>query len=105
MEARPARAAQPGTAPDQRVVDIGNILSLRHQVPTGGTPLTCWSRISNCGWLRGKKRSNLSIRKRSNTLFLGGRVCRRDAVLTRRWTWRQSDRTLTLPSTTAIEYT
>ncbi len=87
------------------LVDIGNIVSLRHIVPAGGHAIDVIS-------------GDLSLRAASGdesfTPFGADKVehpepgeiifAEGDVVLTRRWTWRQANHTLTLPTTTAIEY-
>jgi DNA/RNA-binding domain of Phe-tRNA-synthetase-like protein len=86
------------------LVDIGNLLSLRHLVPAGGHA------IDRLG-------GNLSLRlAEGDEIFvpyggteqehpLPGEVVFAEGkiILTRRWTWRQGNHTLTLPETTAIE--
>ncbi|MBN1536592.1 MAG: hypothetical protein JW908_07670 [Anaerolineales bacterium] len=87
------------------LVDIGNIISLRRLVPIGGHAID-------------KLEHNMELRLASGEETfepfgtseiehpLPGEVvfCEGDIVLTRRWTWRQANRTLTLPETTAIEF-
>lgn len=87
------------------LVDIGNIISLRRLVPTGGHAID-------------KLKHNMELRLATGAETfepfgtteteypLPGEVvfCEGDIVLTRRWTWRQANRTLTLPETTAIEF-
>ncbi len=87
------------------LVDIGNLLSLRHLVPMGGHAIDL-------------TRGSYLLRPATGTetfvpfgtdqpehpdpgeiVFAEG-----DVVLTRRWTWRQANHSLTLPGTTAIEY-
>jgi len=87
------------------LVDIGNILSLRHQVPTGGHAIDLLEQDIELRLAAGQETfkpfdsEEIEHPLPGEVVFVEG-----DAVLTRRWTWRQSDRTLTLPSTTAIEY-
>lgn len=87
------------------LVDIGNIISLKYFLPVGGHAI---DHIDG----------NLSLRiATGDEIFvpLGGEekehpqkgeviFCDENIVLTRRWTWRQGNHTLTLPSTTSIEY-
>lgn len=87
------------------LVDIGNILSLRHLVPTGGHALD-------------NIRENIELRPASGMedfvpfgsqehehpdageyVFVEG-----NTVLTRRWSWRQANHSLTVLSTKVIEY-
>jgi DNA/RNA-binding domain of Phe-tRNA-synthetase-like protein len=86
------------------LVDIGNIVSLRHLLPVGGHATDVLTR-------------DIALRPASGTeefvpfgsqevehpapgefIFVEG-----DKVLTRRWIWRQANHTLTLPETTAVE--
>ncbi|HNX32544.1 MAG TPA: phenylalanine--tRNA ligase beta subunit-related protein [Holophaga sp.] len=87
------------------LVDLGNALSLRHLVPVGSHAIDVVT-------------GNLSLRPATGEeafvafgseqeehpnpgeiVFTEG-----NTVLTRRWSWRQSNHTLTLPGTTAIEF-
>ena len=87
------------------LVDIGNILSLRHLVPTGGHSLdTIKADIS----LRPADGSEEFIPFGSEEMehpdpdefvFVEG-----NTVLTRRWSWRQANHSLTLPATKVIEF-
>lgn len=87
------------------LVDIGNIVSLRHLVPAGGHAIDV---------LTGDIALRLATGKEEFVAF-GSEVMEHpvpgeiifaegDTVLTRRWTWRQAKHTLTLPETTAIEF-
>jgi len=87
------------------LVDIGNILSLRHLVPMGGhaIDLTQGSYL-----LRPATGAETFVPfgtdqsehpEPGEIIFAEG-----DVVLTRRWSWRQANHSLTLPETTAIEY-
>jgi len=87
------------------LVDIGNIISLRHLVPVGGHAL---DEVSHDLMLR------LATGDETFTAFgsdqvetpLPGEVifAEEKVVLTRRWSWRQANHTLTLPTTRAIEF-
>lgn len=87
------------------LVDIGNVISLRHIIPVGGHAIDV-------------VKQDLSLRKASGAeefvafgsqktenpkpgeiIFAEG-----STVLTRRWSWRQANHTLTLDSTTAIAF-
>lgn len=87
------------------LVDIGNVLSLRHLIPTGGHAIDLLEddielRLADGGeTFKPFDSHEIEHPLPGEVVFVEG-----NAVLTRRWTWRQSDRTLTLPSTTAIEY-
>lgn len=87
------------------LVDIGNLLSLRHLLPVGGHAIDL---------LRGDIALRLATGEEIFVPFgtteeehpLPGEVifAEGNTVLTRRWTWRQGQHTLTLPETTAIEF-
>lgn len=89
------------------LVDIGTILSLRHLVPAGGhaidvltqditlRPATGQETFIPFGEAADEKPEHPNP---GEIIFVEG-----DVVLTRRWVWRQSNHTLTLPSTTAYE--
>jgi len=87
------------------LVDIGNILSLRHLVPIGGHALDEVTQdLALC----------LATGEESFTPFGSEHVEHPDpgevifvednVVLTRRWTWRQAVHTITLPETKIIEF-
>jgi DNA/RNA-binding domain of Phe-tRNA-synthetase-like protein len=87
------------------LVDIGNITSLLHLVPTGGHAIDNLKEdISLCKAsgeeifipLDGEESEHPAP---GEVIFVEGKT-----VLTRRWTWRQGVRTLLLPSTTAVEF-
>lgn len=87
------------------LVDVGNVVSLRHLVPAGGHALDVVTR-------------DLALRPADGTeefIPFGGEAAERpeageiifvegNTVLTRRWTWRQAIHTLLVPSTNAVEY-
>jgi len=87
------------------LVDIGNILSLRHLVPTGGHAL---DGIKTDISLRPADGSEEFVPFGSDEMehpdpdefvFVEG-----NTVLTRRWSWRQANHSLTLPATKIIEF-
>jgi DNA/RNA-binding domain of Phe-tRNA-synthetase-like protein len=87
------------------LVDIGNVFSLRHIVPTGGHAIDV-IREDIC--LRPANGDEVFIPFGSDQtehpepgeiVFVEG-----STVLTRRWSWRQANHTLTLPTTSAIEF-
>ncbi len=87
------------------LVDIGNLISLRHLVPAGGHAI---DKLTQDIALRPAAGSEDFVALGSDVLehpeagefiFVEGSV-----VLTRRWVWRQSQHTLTLPDTRAIEF-
>lgn len=86
------------------LVDIGNILSLRHLLPVGGHAIDV---------LNGDIALRLASGEETFTAFgsevmehpLPGEVifAEGDVVITRRWTWRQANHTLMREDTTAVE--
>lgn len=87
------------------LVDIGNIISLRHLVPTGGHAM---EPIEEDILLCKAKGDELFIPldgeeaehpMPGEVIFVEGKT-----VLTRRWTWRQGTRTLLLPTTASVEF-
>jgi DNA/RNA-binding domain of Phe-tRNA-synthetase-like protein len=106
MEAMVRRALRGEPLPAiNALVDIGNILSLRHLMPVGGHAIDL---------LKGDITLRLAAGVEEFVPFgitevehpLPGEVIfsEGNTVLTRRWTWRQANHTLTLPETTAIEF-
>ena len=87
------------------LVDIGNVVSLRHLLPVGGHAIDV---------LTGDIALRLATGQEEFTPFgseqmehpLPGEVIfvEGNTVLTRRWTWRQANPTLTLLTTRAIEF-
>jgi DNA/RNA-binding domain of Phe-tRNA-synthetase-like protein len=87
------------------LVDIGNMISLRHLVPAGGHAIDV---VTSSLTLRPANGTEEFIPFGSDTVehpepgeivFAEG-----NTVLTRRWTWRQANHTLLVPSTGAVEY-
>jgi len=87
------------------LVDIGNVVSLRHLVPAGGHAI---DELTQDIALRPATGEEIFTPFDSleaehplpgEIIFAEG-----ETVLTRRWTWRQGNYTLTLPTTTAIEF-
>ena len=87
------------------LVDIGNVLSLRYLVPTGGHAI---DEVEEDIILRPANGEETFVPFGSDQVehpipgeivFVEG-----NTVLTRRWSWRQANHTLTLPTTTAIEF-
>jgi DNA/RNA-binding domain of Phe-tRNA-synthetase-like protein len=87
------------------LVDIGNILSLRHLVPMGGHAIDGAAQGYCLRPATGREvfvpfgTDQEEHPDPGEIIFAEG-----DTVLTRRWAWRQANRSLTLPGTTAIEY-
>jgi len=89
------------------LVDIGNILSLRHMAPAGGhaidvltqdielRPATGQEIFAPFGDAQDEAPEHPNP---GEIIFVEG-----NTVLTRRWVWRQSNHTLTLPTSTAYE--
>ena len=106
VEAMARRALRSEPLPSiNALVDIGNLLSLRHLMPVGGHAIDL---------LKGDISLRLATGAEEFVAFgttemehpLPGEVifAEGNTVLTRRWTWRQAQHTLTLPETTAIEF-
>ncbi len=87
------------------LVDIGNIVSLRHLLPVGGHAIDVLTRDIALRPASGTEdfipfgSQELEHPMPGEFVFVEG-----DQVLTRRWIWRQANHTLTLPETTAIEF-
>jgi len=106
VEAMARRALKGQELPSiSALVDIGNVLSLRHLVPMGGHAIDLLAGDIALRPATGEETFvpfGSSDSERPNPgeiIFAEG-----DIVLTRRWSWRQANHTLTLPTTTAIEY-
>lgn len=86
------------------LVDIGNIISLRHIVPAGGHATDVVTQDIELRPATGEEEftpfgsDKMEHPVPGEIVFLEG-----NEVLTRRWSWRQANHTLTLPETTAIE--
>ena len=87
------------------LVDIGNIVSLRHLVPVGGHALDVLSQDIRLCRATGTEifvpfgSDQPEHPLPGEIVFVEGQT-----VLTRRWTWRQANHTLTLPQSTAVEF-
>jgi DNA/RNA-binding domain of Phe-tRNA-synthetase-like protein len=87
------------------LVDIGNIVSLRHLVPAGGHAIDVVTGDLALRLAGGQETfvpfgsEGVEHPAPGEVVFVEGEV-----VLTRRWTWRQATHTLTLPATRAIEF-
>jgi DNA/RNA-binding domain of Phe-tRNA-synthetase-like protein len=106
VEAMARRALRGDPLPSiNTLVDIGNIVSLRHLLSAGGHAIDV---------LAGDVELRFATGSETFIPFGGGEAehppagevifAEGDVVLTRRWTWRQAAHTLTLPETTAIEF-
>jgi DNA/RNA-binding domain of Phe-tRNA-synthetase-like protein len=87
------------------LVDIGNLVSLRHLIPAGGHAIDV---LTGDLVLRPARGDEAFVPFGSDQMEhpLPGEIIfvEADTVLTRRWTWRQANHTLTLPETRAIEF-
>ncbi|MCX6556765.1 MAG: phenylalanine--tRNA ligase beta subunit-related protein [Candidatus Aminicenantes bacterium] len=87
------------------LVDIGNLVSLRHLLPVGGHAIDVLRRDIELRPASGAEEfipfgsQAVEHPQPGEYIFTEG-----DRVLTRRWIWRQANHTLTLPETTAIEF-
>jgi DNA/RNA-binding domain of Phe-tRNA-synthetase-like protein len=86
------------------LVDIGNIISLRHLLPVGGHGIEPLNQDMVLRFARGDETfipfgsDQVEHPLPGEVIFSEGNI-----VLTRRWTWRQGTHTLTLPETRIIE--
>jgi DNA/RNA-binding domain of Phe-tRNA-synthetase-like protein len=86
------------------LVDIGNIVSLQHLVPVGGHSIDDLTQDISLRLATGDENfvpfgsTEIEHPLPGEVIFAEGTT-----VLTRRWTWRQANHTLTLPETTTIE--
>jgi DNA/RNA-binding domain of Phe-tRNA-synthetase-like protein len=106
IEAMARRALRNDPLPSiNTLVDIGNVVSLRHLIPTGGHSIDV---LTQDIFLRLAKGDETFVPFGSDEpesppageiIFAEG-----NTVLTRRWTWRQANHTLMVPATRAIEY-
>jgi DNA/RNA-binding domain of Phe-tRNA-synthetase-like protein len=87
------------------LVDIGNVISLRHLVPAGGHAIDVLTEDIALRLATGRE-SFIPFGSDQAEHPLPGEVifAEGETVLTRRWTWRQATHTLTLPETAAIEF-
>jgi DNA/RNA-binding domain of Phe-tRNA-synthetase-like protein len=87
------------------LVDIGNVVSLRHLVPVGGHAIDVVKDNIELRLASGGEdfipfgSDELEHPRPGEIIFTEGNI-----VLTRRWTWRQANHTLTLLETRAIEF-
>ena len=106
IEAMARRVAKGQELPSiNALVDIGNVLSLRHLVPTGGHSL---DDVTEDIALRTAAGDEVFVpfgETEEEHPFPGEFIfAEGKKVLTRRWSWRQANHTLTLPETRAIEF-
>lgn len=105
IEAMVRRALRSDPIPTiNALVDIGNIISLRYLIPAGGHSLDSLTQDISLRLADGSEdfiafgSDALEHPNPGEIIFVEGQV-----VLTRRWVWRQSQHTLTLPETHSIE--
>jgi len=88
-----------------RIVDLGNLVSIRHLVPIGAHAIDHLSADMDLRLATGAEffepfgAELVEHPNPGEIIFAEGQT-----VLTRRWTWRQSKHTLVLPETTAVEF-
>jgi DNA/RNA-binding domain of Phe-tRNA-synthetase-like protein len=106
VEAMARRALKDQQLPSiNALVDIGNLLSLRHLVPMGGHSIDHAADGYVLRRAAGTERfvpfgtDQEEHPDPGEIIYAEG-----DIVLTRRWSWRQANHSLTLPETTAIQY-
>jgi DNA/RNA-binding domain of Phe-tRNA-synthetase-like protein len=106
IEAMARRALRGDALPSiNALVDIGNVISLRHLLSAGGHAIDVLKDDISLRFATGTETfvpfgsSQSEQPAAGEVIFAEGEV-----VLTRRWTWRQANHTLTLPETTAIEF-
>jgi len=87
------------------LVDIGNILSLRHLIPMGGHAIDhaaadyCLRPATGQETFVPFGTDQPEHPEPGEIIYAEG-----DVVLTRRWSWRQANHSLTLPETTAVQF-
>ncbi|MEW6092601.1 MAG: phenylalanine--tRNA ligase beta subunit-related protein [Chloroflexota bacterium] len=106
VEAMARRALRNESLPSiNALVEIGNLLSLRYLMPVGGHAIDLLKGDISLRLASGEEEfvafgtTELEHPLPGEVIFAEG-----NTVLTRRWTWRQAQHTLTLPETTAIEF-
>jgi DNA/RNA-binding domain of Phe-tRNA-synthetase-like protein len=106
VEAMARRALRGDPLPSiNMLVDIGNIVSLEHLVPVGGHSLVELTQDISLRFATGEE-TFVPFGSTENEQPLPGEIifAEGNTVLTRRWTWRQANHTLTLPETRGIEF-
>lgn len=106
VEAMVRRAVRGDQLPSiSALVDLGNVMSLRHLLPAGAHAIDLLNGDIELRFASGDEdfvafgSEELEHPLPGEVVFVEG-----NTVLTRRWTWRQGNHTLTLPETTAIEF-
>lgn len=106
IEALARRALRNDPLPSiNALVDIGNLVSLRHLIPAGGHAIDVLTGDLTLRPARGDE-AFVPFGSDQTEHPIPGEIVfvEADIVLTRRWTWRQANHTLTLPETRAIEF-
>jgi DNA/RNA-binding domain of Phe-tRNA-synthetase-like protein len=106
IEAMVRRALRNDPLPSiNALVDIGNLLSLRHLLPVGSHAVDVLDEDMDLRLATGEE-DFVAFGSDQHENPLKGEVifAEGNTVLTRRWTWRQANRTLTLPETRAVEF-
>jgi DNA/RNA-binding domain of Phe-tRNA-synthetase-like protein len=89
------------------LVDLGNIMSLRHMLPAGGHAIDLLNGDIELRFATGDE-DFVAFGSEELEHPLPGEVVFVESgtktVLTRRWTWRQGKHTLLVPETTALEF-
>jgi DNA/RNA-binding domain of Phe-tRNA-synthetase-like protein len=105
IEAMARRALRADQLPSiNALVDIGNIVSLQHMVPVGGHSMDELTQDICLRLATGDEdfvpfgSTEVEHPSPGEVIFVEG-----STVLTRRWTWRQANHTLTIPETKSIE--
>ncbi len=105
VEAMARRALRGDQLPEiSALVDIGNIVSLQHLLPVGGHSIDKLTHDIDLRFATGDETftpfggSEIEHPQPGEVIFAEGNI-----VLTRCWTWRQANHTLTLPETHSIE--
>jgi DNA/RNA-binding domain of Phe-tRNA-synthetase-like protein len=106
IEAMARRALRNDPLPSiNALVDIGNAVSLRFLVPAGGHAIDGLSQDISLRLAKGDETFTPFGSEQAESPLPGEIIfAEGNTVLTRRWTWRQANHTLTLPTTRAIEY-
>jgi DNA/RNA-binding domain of Phe-tRNA-synthetase-like protein len=105
VEAMARRALRGDELPSiNALVDIGNIVSLQHLLPVGGHAMDELTGDIALRLARGDE-NFIPFGSNETEHPIPGEVifAEGDTVLTRRWTWRQANHTLTLPETHSLE--
>jgi DNA/RNA-binding domain of Phe-tRNA-synthetase-like protein len=108
VEAMARRALRGDQLPSiSALVDLGNVMSLRHLLPAGAHAIDLLNGDIELRFSTGGEdfvpfgSEELEHPLPGEVIFVENVT---GTVLTRRWTWRQGNHTLTLPETTAIEF-